>query len=250
MKEIPPEQRPYEKCIRYGETVLTDAELLAVILRSGTRDKSAVSLAGQVLSVSSHSAYPGLSGILHLSLEELKKIPGIGDVKAVQLKCVGELSRRIACAAARPGISFNEPCSIAAYFMEKLRHEEQEHLYIMMMDTKGHHIGDYLVSRGTVDATVATPREIFVEALRRMAAGIVLVHNHPSGDPSPSSCDEEITRNAYQMGNILGIRLLDHIIIGDQKYFSFREQGLFLENAFSQDIRDRSGQQHGEDLFP
>ncbi|MDO4648649.1 MAG: DNA repair protein RadC [Eubacteriales bacterium] len=231
MKNLPKDQRPYEKCLREGAEALSDGELLAVVLRTGTKEVSAVSLANRLLRMTEETAYPGLPGILHLSIAELKSLDGIGDVKAIQLKCVGELCRRMATAAARPGISFTNPTSIASYYMERLRHEEQEHLYCMMLDNRNHLLGEYLLSLGTANATLITPREIFIEALKQRALGVILVHNHPSGEPSPSASDREVTDRVYQMGEMLGIHLLDHIIIGDQRYYSFREQGLIDEDA-------------------
>lgn len=226
IQELPEDQRPYEKCIREGERALSDAELLAVILKNGVKGGSSLTLANDILRYTQNTSYPGLQGILHLSLEQLRRIHGIGKVKAIQLKCVGELSRRIASEAMRPQVTFNSPVSIAKYYMEQLRHEEQELLVGMMLDTKNHFLGDAVLSRGTVNASLITPREIYVEALRRHAVGLILVHNHPSGDPSPSESDLDLTRRVFQAGEIVGISLLDHIVIGDQRYVSFHEEGL------------------------
>ena len=230
IRELPKEQRPYEKCLRDGEQALSDAELLAVLLRSGTRTKSAPGLAGELLSATQSTAFPGLPGLIHMSVQDLTALPGIGEVKAVMLKCVAELSRRMASAIARPAMTFDQPVTIARYFMERLRHEEQEHLYVLTMDNRNHLLGEYLVSLGTATSALVSPREIFLEALKQRALGVVLVHNHPSGDPSPSLCDMEITERIFEAGSIVGIELLDHIVIGDQKYYSFREQGLIKEN--------------------
>lgn len=229
MKELPEAQRPYEKCIREGEAALSDSELLAVILRSGTQGMSALALANKVLSLTNDTAYPGLLGLMRLSLQDLMKVNGIGKVKAVQLKCIGELSKRMASEATRPYISFRDPESIARYYMEQLRHEEQELLFAMMFDNRNHLLGEHLVTKGTVNATLVTPREIFVKALKDRAVCLILVHNHPSGNPSPSDCDIEVTERIFKAGELVGITLLDHIIIGDQKYFSFRLQGLMNE---------------------
>lgn len=229
IRELPKSQRPYEKCIREGEGTLSDSELLAVILRCGTRGRSSLSLANEILKRTKNSSFPGLLGLLHLSRTDLMKINGIGEVKAVQLKCIGELSKRMASAAARPQLSFQNPVTIARYYMEQLRHEEQELLYCMMLDSKNHLLGERLLSRGTANATLITPREVFVEAVRCHAVSLILVHNHPSGDPNPSHGDREVTSRIYQAGELLGIHLLDHIIIGDQRYMSFREQGLMDE---------------------
>lgn len=229
MKELPEERRPYEKCLMEGTEALTDSELLAVILRSGTQGMNSLSLADEILKWMETSSYPGLTGLLHISAEDLMKIHGIGKVKAIQLLCIGELSKRIARTAARPRLLLTHPSSIAEYYMEQLRHEEQELLLCMMLDTKNHLLGDRILSRGTVSGTMITPREIFVEALRRHAVNLILVHNHPSGDPSPSRDDLDITARIYRAGELLGIHLIDHIIIGDQRYCSFLEEGLMKD---------------------
>lgn len=230
MKDMPVSQRPYEKCIREGEASLSDSELLAVILRSGTQGLNSLSLANQILKYMETSSYPGLLGILHTSLEELMGIHGIGKVKAIQLKCIGELSKRIAASSARLQLCFDQPKTIAQYYMEKLRHEEQEQVICMMLDSKNHLMSEYHLSRGTANAALLTPREVFVEALRRHAVSVILVHNHPSGDPIPSKCDLEVTERIERAGELLGIQFLDHIIIGDHRYVSFREQGI-LNNS-------------------
>ena len=173
------------------------------------------------------SSYPGLMGLMHVSVQDLMKIHGIGQVKAVQLKCIGELSKRIATATAKKGLSFRHPASIADYYMEQLRHEEQELLICMMLDTKNHLLGDEMIFKGTVNSSLANPREIFLSAVSYHAVGILLVHNHPSGDCTPSQADVDFTQRVKEAGELLGIPLLDHIIIGDCKYLSFREQGIF-----------------------
>ena len=231
MKEIPESQRPYEKCIREGESTLSDGELLAVILRCGTRGMNSLTLANDILSHMEQSPYPGLLGLLHCSVSDLKKIHGIGTVKAVQLKCIGELSKRIASTAARISLDFNSPDSIAAYYMEQLRHQEQEIMICMMLDNQNHLLGDTMLSKGTVNATLITPREVYLEALRYHAVNLILIHNHPGGNPAPSKCDKEITERICQAGEMLGINLLDHIIIGDHRYISFRGERIY-ENPF------------------
>ena len=206
--------------------MLSDSELLAVILRSGVPGNNSLALANQILSLTKDTSYPGLLGLMHMSLPDLMKVNGIGKVKAIQLKCIGELSKRMASAVARPGLSFNDPITIAKYYMEHLRHEEQEVLIVMLLDGKNHLIGEQTLSRGTVNATLITPREVFLEAMKFHAVSVILVHNHPSGDPTPSDDDIKITERVYRSGELLGVRLLDHVVIGDHKYVSFRELGL------------------------
>ena len=228
IKELPESQRPYEKCQRDGSASLSDSELLAVILKSGTQGSNSIDLASEVLQVMEHSPYPGLSGILHISMKELMMIKGIGPVKAVQLKCIGELSKRIAMSVARPQLCLNHPDTIAHYYMERLRHEEQELMICMMLDSGMHLLGDPVLSIGTVNSALITPREIYKEALRYHAVSVILIHNHPSGNPYPSQEDILITEKISKAGELIGIRLVDHIIIGDQRYISFMEQG-FME---------------------
>lgn len=223
IKDIPPQDRPYEKCLEFGAEHLTDAELLAVILRTGRRGSSSLELSYEVLNLP-QTKNQGLAGLYHLSAQELMKIPGVGKVKAIQLKCIGELSRRMSRQRAKGRLSFNMPVTIADYYMEELRHEEQEVLLCMMLDTKNHLLGEKRLFLGTVNASLVSPRELFLEALRFQAVNIILVHNHPSGDPTPSKADVEITERVRLGGELLGIHLLDHIIIGEHTYVSFREK--------------------------
>ena len=225
IRELPAPERPYEKCMAMGASALSDAELLAVILRTGTKGQGALETARKILSLS--PAAEGLLGLHHLTVNELRKVPGIGMVKAVQLSCIGELSKRIAAATARKGLSFNQPETIAEYYMERLRHEEQELLICMMLDTKNHLLGEEMVFKGTVNSSLANPREIFLTAVSYHAVGILLVHNHPSGDPTPSRADMDFTERVRRAGDILGIPLIDHIIIGDHRFLSFRQRGIF-----------------------
>lgn len=218
MKELPKDERPYEKCLRYGPWKLSDAELLAVILRSGTAGNSCVDLACEILKAS--RLEEGLLGIHHLSLQELQAIKGVGQVKAVQIKCIGELSKRISSAGTRCRLDFSNPETIANYYMELLRHEEQEKTICIMLNTKNHLLGDVVLTTGTVNSSLLSPRELFLEALRFHAVHIILIHNHPSGDATPSEEDIQITRRIQKAGEILGITLLDHIIIGDHVFTS------------------------------
>lgn len=224
MKNMPFENRPYEKCERLGAEGLSDAELLAVILRTGSRGETSLALAERILSVCRPE---GILGLLHLSLPELMEINGIGRVKGLELLCIGEFSRRIwKRLATESAPVFTEPAMISGFYMEDMRHKEQEELHLMMLNSKNALIRDSLMFKGTVSMSLASPRELFLEALRYHAVSIILVHNHPSGDPSPSNEDRKLTIRIREAGQLLGIRLLDHIIIGDQSYFSFKERGI------------------------
>ena len=221
MKELPLSERPYEKCLTYGPEYLTDAELLAVVLRTGSRGVTSVELASELLRQCPYA--DGIPGLFHLSLARLQKIPGIGKVKAVQLKCICEISRRIARETSLRKLDVNSPATVANYYMETLRHEEQEMVFCMMLDGKGRYISDACIFRGTVNASLVSPRELFIPALEQHAVNIILVHNHPSGDPLPSEEDFAITNRLIEAGDLIGIHLLDHVIIGDNNFFSMKE---------------------------
>ena len=224
IQELPPDERPYEKCLHSGPEKLTDSELLAVILRSGTRGSSSVQLADEVLHLGQKEQ--GLLGIYHLSMEDLMQIRGIGQVKAVQIKCIGELSKRIATREAGKLLDFHSPDTIAAYYMERMRHEEQEQMICTMLNTKNQFLGDEVISRGTVNSSLVSPRDLILAAFRHRAVYMILVHNHPSGNPEPSKDDLLFTKRVWEAGALVDIPLLDHIVIGDQQYFSFRQEGL------------------------
>jgi len=216
--------QPYEKFSIYGADKLTDEELLAIILRTGTKEKNALSVASEVLQAGNVAGNP-LLGLYHLSKNQLMDIPGIGEVKATKLLCITELSKRIAMATAEKGLSFTSPATVAHYFMEELRHRETECLVLVCLDVRSHMISQNIISVGSIRSSMVPVREIFIQALEHKAANIILLHNHPSGDASPSVVDFEATKNVSSLGALLGIPLLDHIIIGDRNYFSFMESG-------------------------
>ena len=215
---------PYEKFSQLGPQSLTESELLAIILRTGTRDKNALQLAEEVLHL---SKYPreGLLGLYDMSLEELMAIKGIGMVKAIQLKCLTELTMRMSMSCAKSRLCFKNPSTVADYFMEKLRHLDTECVILVSLDAKGELLREKKLSDGSVRMSMISPREIFLEALKNKAVNVILVHNHPSGDPTPSRADIKMTQIVHEMGEMMDIPLLDHIIIGDNQYTSFRELG-------------------------
>lgn len=219
------ENLPYEKFLNLGPQSLTESELLAIILRTGTRNKSALQLAEEILSLSD-SRKGGLLGLYDIPLEKLMEIKGMGEVKAVKVKCLTELSARISTSRAKEGIVVNKPETVARYYMERLRHRKTECVIVVCLDSKGEILHDSMISTGSVKMSVISPREVFIEALKHEAVNLLLVHNHPSGDPRPSQCDMDVTENLAQMGKQLDIPLLDHIVIGDNRYVSFKETGL------------------------
>lgn len=216
---------PYEKFISCGAETLTDSELLAIIIRTGTHKMSARELGEAVLNRSVKYGN-GLLGLYNIPLNELMKIKGIGKVKAIKLKALAELCTRMSQTKAKTGLSFTEPASVADYYMERLRHEKVEHILLIMLDSGLHLIAEELISTGTANASILSPREVYISALKAQAAHIMLVHNHPGGNPAPSSNDIDITKRVAGIGKTIDILLLDHIIIGDNSYFSFRESKL------------------------
>ncbi len=222
IKELNAEERPYEKCERFGAKHLTNIELLAVLLRTGTKGESSLQLARRIL-------YPdgvkgGILNIHQWSYEQLIHMKGIGKVKAIQILCLSELAKRLSKASAEDMLNFDSPESIARYYMEDLRHEKREQMKLLLLNTKTKLIDEIIISKGTVNAAVISPRELFIEALQKGAVSIILLHNHPSGDPTPSREDILITKQIREAGELLGVNLLDHIIIGDNCYISMREK--------------------------
>lgn len=215
---------PYEKFERFGAQSLTDAELLAIIIRTGTKEYNSVELGKKILNLGTNSGQSsGILSLQHLTLEELIKVKGIGKVKAIRIKCVTEFSRRIAMETFKKGIRFDRPATIADYYKEQVRHLEVEQVILVMTDSKNQFLKDCILSTGTVNMSLISPREVFMTAIKAQAVHILLVHNHPSGDPSPSRDDIEITKRIHEASQIMNIPLVDHIIIGDNTYMSLKE---------------------------
>ena len=159
-------------------------------------------------------------------IQELMKFQGIGKVKAIQLKCIAEISRRIANVSRNMDICFSSPQLVADFYMEKLRHEPIEHFVVCMLDSKCRYLGERTLTIGSVNASLVSPREVFIHALSLQAVSIIILHNHPSGRPQPSREDIQVTERIAECGKLLHVKLSDHIIIGDHDYYSFREKGL------------------------
>lgn len=224
IKQLPVSERPYEKCEQYGPEALSDAELLAVVIRSGTKDYQSIDLARAVLKHC--TPYDGLSGLHYLTSSQLQEIKGIGRVKAIQLQCVCELSKRMAKSEAKSKLVIQQPDTIANYFMEEMCYQRKEIMKLIFLDGHSHLLGDRNLSIGTVNSTVVEPRDVFLEALSYHAVSLILMHNHPSGDTTPSKADIRTTNRLTDAGNLIGIPIVDHIIIGDHCYFSFLENKL------------------------
>lgn len=222
IKELSEGERPYEKCLRYGAESLTNTELLAVLLRTGVKGMNALELARNILNLQTEEE--SLLNIHQLTLSKLKRIKGIGSVKAIQILCISELAKRLAKSTAKEGLIFHSPSTIAKYYMEEMRHQKQENMKLLMLNTKTKLIGETNISKGTVNASLISPRELFIEALNCEAVSIILLHNHPSGDPTPSESDILLTNRIKAAGELIGVELLDHIIIGNNCYISFLEE--------------------------
>lgn len=216
---------PYEKFLNHGPESLTEAELLAIILRTGTRNCSALEMAKKVLALAGGKDFK-LNSLHHLSLAELMEIPGIGEVKAVKVKCLTELAVRMAIEKAAASLKFDSPKTVADYYMEKMRHQEMEVILLLLLDNKLRLIEEYTLSQGTVRASLLSSREVFIKALKSRACHLMLLHNHPSGDPGPSKQDIVITQKIKEAGELMDIPLVDHIILGDGCYVSLKEKDL------------------------
>lgn len=224
MKDMPVSERPYDKLEKLGPEMLSNAELLAIIIRTGSRNDTSVLLAQKLLARGENS---GLAFLHDISLEELKKIKGIGRVKAVQIKAMVELSKRMASSFGMGNkVVIKSPEDVSMLLMEEMRHLKKEMFRVILLNTKNYLIKHICISIGSLNASIVHPREVFSEAVKVGCSGVLFVHNHPSGDPEPSHEDVETTRRLVNAGNILGIKVLDHIIIGDGKYVSLAERGL------------------------
>jgi DNA repair protein RadC len=225
MKDIPTSERPYEKLEKFGPEALSNAELLAIIIRTGSREETSVALAQRVLALGQDNG--GIAFLHNLSVQELRKTKGIGKVKALQIKAVMELSKRVSASRInKDRVVIRSPVEISSLLMEEMRHLQKEVFKVVMLNTKNHIIKHLNISVGCLNSSIVHPREVFSEAVKVGCSAILLVHNHPSGDPGPSREDIETTQRLVNAGSILGIKVLDHIVIGDGRYISFREQGL------------------------
>ncbi len=224
MKELPVSERPYERFLKVGPASLSDTELLAVLIRSGQKDHDSLTIARNILSVGGD-----ISCLHRLSIRELCRIPGIGQVKAVQLKCVGELSNRMVRVTRRERPVFLSAADVFDHYAEELRYLEKEHFMCVYLDSALQLLGDTCISIGTVNCSLASSREIFLEALTYKAVHLMVLHNHPSGNVTPSQSDIRLTEKLLRAGDLLDITLLDHIIFGDGAYFSFKEHGLVFK---------------------
>ncbi|MBP2653279.1 MAG: repair protein RadC [Firmicutes bacterium] len=221
IKDLPADERPREKLWSNGPEAMSNAELIAILLRTGTRRDSAVRLAEQLL-----VKYGGLQGLGGLSLREISRIKGIGAAKAGAVLAAVELGKRMGMLAGTERFLIRSPQSVCDLLMPRLRYESKEKFVVVLLSTKHHVLATPTISVGTLNASVVHPRELFREAINYNAAAVILVHNHPSGDPSPSREDITLTKKLMEAGSLLDISVVDHVIIGDGKYVSLVEQGI------------------------
>lgn len=222
VREMPEDDRPRERIARLGAEALRDAELLAVLFRTGTREHGAVALAEALLKHFGND----IRRLGHASIEELQQVRGIGMVKAVELKAAIELGRRVTGAGQKKLGKVSSGKDIAEFLMHRFRQCEVEHFKTVLLNIKNEVLKVVDVSQGTVDGTYALPPDVFRQAVREGAAGVIVAHNHPSGDPEPSKADLALTRRLADAALLLNIKLVDHVIIGDGRFVSFKERNL------------------------
>lgn len=220
VKDIPQNERPREKLYKYGAEVLTDEELLALILRCGTSKENILFLSKRIISY-----FETLENLLNASQKELMEISGIKEAKAAQILAICELFKRVSLKN-KEVIKISSPSDAASLVMNKMLHLKQEILKVLLLNKKNIIIGERDVFKGSLDSSIVHPREIFNVAIRNSAASIIICHNHPSGDSTPSKEDVNITLRIKECGKIIGIELLDHIIVGNNNYVSLKEKGI------------------------
>ncbi|AVK96056.1 DNA repair protein RadC [Lysinibacillus sphaericus] len=222
IRDVNMADRPRERLLRQGAMSLSNQELLAILLRTGTKEESVLALANRVL-----STFERLHHLKHATIEEMIAIKGIGEVKAIQILAAIELGRRLSQKQNDDKFTVRSPQDAAAYLMPDMTSLSQEHFVVLFLNVKNQIMHKQTIFIGSLNASIVHPREIFREAVKRSAASIICAHNHPSGIPTPSPEDIEVTKRIQEAGYIIGIELLDHIIIGDHQFISLKEKGYF-----------------------
>ncbi len=224
IKEMSPAERPRERLVNLGEEYLKDTELIALVLAAGSRhinaSVTAIDIANQII------AKYSLPELLNVTVAELREIHGVGLAKAARLKAAIELARRIAVIADNEQFTVTGPESAAKYFIPKLRYKPKEYFLVMLLDAKNKMIKCCQVHIGTVNASLVHPREVFREAIRHSAVSCIIAHNHPSGDTAPSREDLQVTKRLVEVGELIGINVIDHLIIGHNSFLSFKREGI------------------------
>ena len=221
VREIPEEDRPRERLARLGPEALRDAELVAILFRTGTRSLGAIALAEKVL-----VDFGGLRALARASMEELQTVSGLGKAKASEIKAALELGKRLAVFTEKGRARIDTARDVADLLMIQFKEYEDEHFQCLLLNTKNEVLKIVEISRGGLDQTLAVPRDVFRQAVREGATGVIVCHNHPSGDPEPSREDKLLTTRLCESGKLLGIRVEDHIVFGDGRFVSFNERGL------------------------
>ena len=222
VNDIPLNERPVEKLLQFGVESLSNEELLAILLRTGTKGENVIALSKRLL-----IELDGLDGLLNVSFEEASKIKGIKKVKACQIIAMMELFNRFkTLKSQKENLKISSPKDVSTLLINEMSNFKQEVFKLILLNTKNIIIGTKDVFKGTLNSSIVHPREVFKEAVQRGSANIIVCHNHPSGDPNPSKEDIDITLRLRECGNIMGIGLLDHIIIGNNKYVSLKEKGI------------------------
>ena len=219
IKDLPEQNRPRERFLKHGAEVLSDAELFAILLRTGNKQENVIDMSNRLI-----NEY-GLDKLFECSLKELQEIKGIGPSKAMQILTIAELQKRIN-QSKKPVKKISCAEDVFNLMHEKLKDKKEEHFYILMLDTKNNLIGEQLISKGILDSSIVHPREVFRPAIKNSASKIILVHNHPSGDPTPSQEDLDITEKIMGVGEELGIKVLDHIILGGEEFWGWKEKNI------------------------
>ena len=217
IKDLPKENRPRERFLKHGPQVLSDAELFAILLRTGSKGENVIDMSNRLI------AEIGLNKLFDCSLKELQQIKGIGPSKAMQILVMHEILTRIHLAE-KPIKKISCAKDVFDLYHERLKDEKQEHFIVLMLDTKNNILGEETVFKGTLDASIVHPREIFKTAIKNSASKIILIHNHPSGNPEPSSDDNFVSNKLQGVGNLINLNIVDQIIIGKDKYWSQKEQ--------------------------
>jgi len=220
VREIPEEDRPRERLAQVGPEALRDAELLAILFRTGTRTLGAVALAEKVI-----LHFGNLRSLSRASLEELQQVKGVGKVKSIEIKAALELGKRLAVFTDKGRTRIHSAKDVVELLMVKFKDYENEVFKCVLLNTKNDVMKIVDISQGSLDGTLAVPRDVFRQAVRDGASGVILCHNHPSGDPTPSGDDISLTRRLKESGELLGIRVLDHVVFGDGSHVSLSERG-------------------------
>ena len=224
IKDLPTGERPRERLVREGADKLSNAELLAILFRVGVEGENVLNLAGNLL-----AKFHGLAGLARASFTDLDEVNGLGQAKITTLKAAFELGKRLAIATPEDRPQIRSPQDAAQSFMSQMSFLDQEEMHVMLLDTRNRVLANDMIYKGNLNTSVVRISELFRTAIQHNAAAIIVAHNHPSGDPSPSPEDVAVTRSIIQAGKLLDIELLDHLVIGQQRYVSLKERGLAFE---------------------